>query len=101
MARSQFIYKPGYFLLWMREGIPQHHIDNVWGKMTFNDFQRLYDDLKPTREKILSKLQTAEDLTPAQEIIFYHLKNYIANANPEKMEPFLRYTTGSTTVPRE
>ena len=101
MARSQFIYKPGCFLQWMREGIPKHHIDNLWGKMTFNDFQKLYDDLKPTREKILSKLQTPEDLTPAQETTFYHLKNYITNADPEKMERFLRYTTGSTTVPRE
>ena len=101
MAKSQFVYKAGCFLQWIREGIPQHHYDVLWNKITVDQFMKLYDDLKPTREKVLLKLQTPEDVTPAQETVLYFLKSYIANAESEKLERLLRYITGATTVPRE
>ena len=101
MAKSQFVYKAGCFLQWIREGIPQQHYDGLWNKIKVDQFMKLYVDLKPTREKVLLKLQTPEDVTPAQETVLYFLKNYIANADPEMLERLLRYITGGTTVPRE
>ena len=101
MAKSQLIYKPSMALTWMKQGIPDSQFEKIWQNFNPEKFSDLFQALVPTTEKVVKKIIQDKwgPLTNDEEHMLYVVKTSVREFNPDQLEKFLHFVTGSPTAP--
>ncbi|CAG2200752.1 unnamed protein product [Mytilus edulis] len=102
LARSEIAIKPLFLCTQIRQGILSLHMDSFWSILTTSDLKTLYQNLNPTPQTVVDKLQRdKEDLRPQEANTLYYLKDFVYSLNSDDLVLFLVFITGSDVLPRD
>ncbi|XP_071153439.1 uncharacterized protein, partial [Mytilus edulis] len=102
LARSEIAIKPLFLCTQIWQGILSLHMDSFWSILTTSDLKTLYQNLNPTPQTVVDKLQRdKEDLRPQEANTLYYLKDFVYSLNSDDLVLFLVFITGSDVLPRD
>jgi len=104
MARNVVCIRPRPLLEKMRSGLPEEHLTHFWSRFHLNTLDVMFRALKPTPERVISRLRTTKehrDLSRDERRVLGFLKDFIKEMTDLEVESFLHFLTGSKSTPRE
>ena len=101
IADQELLKKPAALCSLMRKGIPQNHMEVFWQELSIKHITHIIMQQRPTPERVHNILTTTiEDLSNAQERVFYYLKEFVGTLHQDMLLDFLLFCTGSVHQPQ-
>lgn len=67
-------------------------------KLSHSELLQLYEDLRPTAQKVIGRVVLPDGCSPVQRSVFGYLKRYIRSLEKNNLKKFLRFWTASDVL---